>query len=152
MTQQITTWLKIIACFYLALSVSSNAECQKAGKDDVPHGANQTVELAEQKISRLFGTVLFPDRAPAEDIVIELYRRVGKQSFQETMKQVRLTACITENDSKFSFPQLQPGRYLLRVGTRKPAGVNELYVPVILESNARRRADGGLTLILQLGT
>ena len=151
MSQQRTTLLKTIICFYLALSVKSNAECQKVGKDDVPHGANMTVELAEQKVSRLFGTVLFPNREPAGDIVIELYRRVGKQSFQETMKQVRLTACVTANNGKFSFLQLQPGRYLLRVGTRKPAGINELYVPVILKSDGPLRT-GGLTLILQLGT
>ena len=151
MAEQRTILLKIIICFYLALSVTSNVECQKASKDDVPHGANMTVELAEQTVSRLFGTVLFPNREPAGDSVIELYRRVGKQSFQETMKQVRLTACLTANNGKFSFPQLQPGRYLLRVGARKPAGINELYVPVILKSDGPRRT-GGLTLTLLLGT
>jgi hypothetical protein len=151
MSQQRPTLLKIIICFCLTLSVASNAECQKAGKEDVPHGANMTVELAEQKVSRLFGTVLFPNRESAGDIVIELYRRAGKQSVQETMKQSRLTACITENDGKFSFPELQPGRYLLRVGIRRPAGINELYVPVILKSDGPYRT-GGLTLTLLLGT
>ena len=133
-------------------SMLSNAECLEAQAADVPHGANTMIELREQELHYVFGTVLFPRGEPATDIVVEVYRRSGRQSFQEIRQQTRLTACVTTADGKFSFPVLKPGTYLLLLGTRTVAGVNETYVPIILKRGWWRRRGTGLKLTLALGT
>ena len=137
----------------LALSIVCNAECRRAQEDEVPHGANELIELKEQTIKRVFGTISigFGNSAPTPNVVIEVYRTTENQDFQKTVQQKRLTACVTGPDGRFSFPELKPGRYLLRVGMREPAGINVAYVPIIVQS--RKRLKGrGIRIVLQLGT
>jgi len=141
-----------VACC-LALSIACNAECRRAQEDEVPHGANELIELKEQTIKRVFGTISigFGNSAPTPNVVIEVYRTTENRDFQKTVQQKRLTACVTGPDGRFSFPELKPGRYLLRVGMREPAGINVAYVPIIVQS--RKRLKGrGIRIVLQLGT
>lgn len=147
-----TTLRMIACCCCLAASMLANAECKNAQVEDVPHGANETVELRQQKLHRLFGTVQLPDGKPADDIVVEVYRRSGSQSNHDVREQTRLAACVTGNDGGFSFIDIKPGRYLLIVGTRKADGMNELYVPIILKKSWWRRKGSGLRLTLVVGT
>lgn len=138
----------------LALSIVSNAECRRAQEAEVPHGANELIELREQTVKRVFGTISigFGNSAPTPSVVVEVYRSTGNQDFQKTVQQNRLTACVTGPDGRFSFPELKPGRYLLRVGMREPAGINETYVPIIVKSRWKRLKGRGIRITLQLGT
>ena len=145
--------LRWIAIFYCLLaSVWCCAVCKKAHAEDVLHGANQLIELTHKSLSHLHGTALYFRERPANDIVVEIYRQSGSQSFQETMKQPRITACVTVDDGKFSFSGLKPGKYLLFAGPRTDAGVNETYAPITLKNHWWRKGGSGLKLILQLGT
>jgi len=147
------TTLRVIAgCCCLAASMLSNAECKKAQPEDVPHGANYNVELPQQTLHRLFGTVQLPDGTSADDIVVEIYRRSQTQTNTDASKQTRLAACVTGNDGGFYFNDFKPGKYLLIVGVRKGAGMNELYVPIILKKSWWRRKGSGLRLTLVIGT
>jgi hypothetical protein len=59
---------------------------------------------------------------------------------------------VTGNDGGFSFNDIKPGKYLLIVGARKGAGMNELYVPIILKKSWWRRKGSGLRLTLVIET
>ena len=131
----------------------SLAECKKADPKDVPYGANELIEMRPQHLSHVRGTIFFPDKTPAADVVIEVYRPIGKLNPSSTVEQPRITACITGNDGKFSFSDLKSGEYVLHVGTRAPAGVDEVIVPIVMKKILRwRRKGSNLRLILPLGT
>jgi hypothetical protein len=151
--KRLATPLTVFAC-WLALSIVSTGECRKAQEGDVPHGANQLIELKEQPVKRLSGTVLvgFGNSDPAGNVVVEVYRHEGNLDFQKTVQQKRVVACVTGPDGRFSFLELKPGRYLLRVGVREPAGINETYVPVILRSAWKGFKGRSIRVVLQLGT
>src|SRR5579864_3187792 len=121
--RRLPTPLAIFACC-MALSIVCNAECRRAQEDEVPHGANELIEFKEQTVKRVFGTITvgLSNSAPIPNVVVEVYRSTGDRDFQKTVQQNRLTACVTGPDGRFSFPELKPGRYLLRVGMRQPAG------------------------------
>ena len=145
--------LMAFACC-LALSIACNAKCRKAQEAEVPHGANELIELKEQTVKRVFGTISigFGNSGPTPNVVVEVYRSTANPDFQKTIEQRRLTACVTGADGKFSFPELGSGRYLLRVGMKDPAGINETYVPIILKSSRKGLKGRGIRIALQLGT
>ena len=144
---------RMIACFCsIALSIPSHAQCKPAQPESVPRGANMLVELKEQELSQIFGTVRFPQGELANDIVVEIYRRAGMQSLQEARQQPRLVACVTSNDGQFSFAGLKPGRYFVLAGTRRDAGVNEIYLLVTLRKNWLGRKGSGIEFVLVVGT
>ena len=144
---------RMIACFcWIALSILSHAQCKPAQPDDLPHGANTLIELKEQQLSQIFGTVRFPHGELADDIVVEVYRHEGAESLQEARQQARLAACVTSDDGRFSFAGLKPGRYLVVAGTRRTAGVNEIYVPIILKRSWLGKKGSGIIFVLALGT
>jgi len=147
------TTLRTVACLtFLVLPITSRAECRKAHDDEVPQGANMLVELTEQKIHDLFGTVFLPADEPAEDIVVEVYRQSGKQEYNQTVQQKRLAACVTRAEGKFSFPGLKPGTYLVQAGVRRPHGINITYVIINLKSNGSGNRGRGIRIPLTLGT
>ena len=135
----------------LAPPLFSRAECRKAEDNEIPHGANELIELKEQKVQGLFGTILFPTGEPAEDIVVEVYRW-SKKPYTETVQQQRLAACVTGADGKFSFPELKPGSYLLQAGRRERFGVNIAFLVVDLKGNSGKRKGQGIRIQLKLGT
>src|SRR5436190_24116492 len=102
------------------------AQCKKPKDNEVPHGANENILLADQVVERIHGRVFFPNLEPMEDIILEVYRYNGESSYQEIsqvmQEQKRIAACLTGADGKFSFARLKPGKYLLRAGTRHPKG------------------------------
>jgi hypothetical protein len=144
---------RMIVCFcWIAVSILSQAQCKPAQTEDVTHGANMLIELKEQKLNHVFGTVSFLGGDWANDIVVEVYRREGTESLQEARQKPRLAACVTSNDGQFSFAGLKPGRYLVLAGTRKEAGVNEIYVPIILKRSWLGSRGSGIRFVLTLGT
>jgi hypothetical protein len=143
----------LFACC-LALSIVCTAECRRAQEAEVPHGANELIELKKQTVKRVFGTIFigFGNSAPTPNVVVEVYRSTVNQDFKKTVQQNRLTACVTGPDGKFSFPELKQGRYLLRAGMREPAGINETYIPIIVKSRWKGFKGRGIRITLQLGT
>ena len=90
------------SCALLVAFTFSCAECKKANPEDVPQGANELIELSTQKITHVSGTVLFPDGIPAGDIVVEVH--TYSENLERQRESARITACITGDDGKFSFP------------------------------------------------
>jgi hypothetical protein len=147
------TTLRTVACLsFLALPITSRAECRKAQDNEVPNGANELIALREQKIRGLFGTIFLPNDEPAEDVVIEVYSLHGYEDYSVTTRTKRLAACVTGGDGRFSFPELKPGRYLLRAGVRSPHGINITYVIIVLKSNGSGDKGRGIRIPLTLGT
>jgi len=143
------------ACFFILVSLPMPclAGCKGAGKSDVPNGANELVEIAEQEVGAIRGIVLAPgSKEPFADVVVEVYRFTGQdtyQNLQETVAKKRLAGCITRKGGKFSFPDLEPGGYLLRLGTPYPHGINEAYAIVTLGPWVRSKR---IEIQLTLGT
>ena len=105
------TTLRTLACLnLLALPMVSRADCAKAHDHDRAHGANELIQLQDKQVDRVFGTIFFPNGETAKDIVVEVYRLMGNQRYNETIRQKRVAACVTGVSGKFSFPKLKPGR------------------------------------------
>ncbi len=143
---------KIVCFCWIAVSILSHAQCKPAQSKDVPHGANTLIELKEQRLSQIFGTVRFPQGEVADDIVVEVYRHAETESLQEARQQARLAACVTGDDGRFSFAGLKPGTYFVLAGTRRDAGVNEIYLLVTLRKNWLGRKGSGIKFVLVVGT
>jgi hypothetical protein len=128
--------------------------CRPAAPDEVPHGANEFIQLEEQSIEQMRGTV-FLNHEPARDIVVEIYDYTGTDSYDDLSRalkeQQRIAACVTGPDGKFSFSGLGTGTYLLRAGTRLPNGINETHVIVSLGTGAPYK-NRRLKIVLTLGT
>ena len=141
---------------------ASQAQCRKAASDDVPHGANEFILFAEQEVAQIRGKAFFPDNQPkhykvaAKDIVAEVYVYDGKENYEDVYKTLRekrrIAACITGPDGNFSFPRLERGRYLLRVGTRKFADFNETYAIFRLNPGLKGHVGQRTEIVLKLGT
>ena len=131
---------------------SPTRSANRRSQGDVPHGANELIELKEEKLSQIFGTIRFPQGELADDIVVEVYRRARTQSLRSQATGQARAACVTSDDGRFSFDGLKPGRYLVLAGTRKNAGVNEIYVPIILKKNWLGRKGSGIRFVLAVGT
>jgi 5-hydroxyisourate hydrolase-like protein (transthyretin family) len=138
------------SCALLVAFTFLFAECKKANPEDVPQGANELVELSTQKITHVSGTVLFPDGMPAGDIIVEVH--TFSENLERERESARLTACITDDDGKFSSPHLNAGKYLLRLGTRNFKGVNEMLVPIVVKRFGWPGKRSRLKLKLVLGT
>lgn len=112
--------------------------CQKALQDDLPHGANETVEFSGETVKRITGRVYYVSNGlPVEDVVVEIYEireadtKLGPYEIKNGKE--RRAACITSNDGSFCFSDLPSGHYLLRAGTRGSSGWNEAFMKVNLD-------------------
>jgi hypothetical protein len=112
MMANLVTPLRTFLFFSALLSVVCHAECRRAHNDEVPHGANELIELREQTVKRVSGTILvgFGGSEPAGNVVVELYRREGNLDVQKTVQQSRVIACVTGSDGRFSFFRPQVGQ------------------------------------------
>jgi hypothetical protein len=155
----------LLSSIVFALIVVSLPErrcsCQKALEQDLPHGANETVEYGEKTVKTIRGRVTDPLGAVLPDgVVVEVFEMASADRKLSPTKIVtereRRTACVTANDGTFCFADLPSGWYLVRAGTRSShAGMNEVYLKVKLD---RRwwsrwfRSDKDIDLQLTLGT
>lgn len=149
---QISNLLYLTVCALISIAGMA-AECRKAKLDDVPHGANEFVQLQPITVKQVHGQVFFSDTEPAKDIVVEIFRYAGNDSYKEmskALKDKRVAACLTGPDGKFAFPRLTPGRYLLRAGTLHSMGWNEIHIVVNVDK--RQPANTPLRLTLLIGT
>ena len=61
-------WIAVFYCF--GASVLSYAECKKTQAEDIPHGANELIELPQKNLNHLHGTVLyFGDKLPMTSLL-----------------------------------------------------------------------------------
>jgi len=121
----------ILLLCVVGLCTASNASCKKARPEQTPNGANELIVLEERTVGVLRGIVSIGAGGPASDVVVEIYRYNGGTDglkMQEFIKSAkRSIACLTSKNGRFAFPQLKPGRYLLRAGTVTSMGINEVY-------------------------
>jgi hypothetical protein len=146
----------VLACL-LSWSMPMEAQCKRPKDDDRPHGANEFILFDKGTVGRIRGEVYFSGVSigqQAKDIVVELYKYSGGDDYKDVYKtlseQKRMVACLTGVDGKFSFPEIKPGKYLLRAGTRDRNQYNEAHVMLILKPS--RRVNKELKVILTLGT
>ena len=134
----------VIACLQLAV-----AQCRKPKDWETPHGANEFHLEDAGAIKRVQGMVSFPKT----DMIIEIYIYSGSQSYEDVNRvlgEKRSAACVTSDGGRFSFPNLKPGRYLLRAGTRERDQFNESHI--ILNLDPKRGNNKKLVIALTLGT
>lgn len=145
-----------IAVCLIGLIQASAAQCREAKENEVPHGANELIQLKSRTVPRIYGTIFWPTGEAAKKTVVEIFHFEGSdddyRDLNTAIEQPRTMACVTGEDGKFSFPGLKPGKYLLRAGTSDEAGVNETYIVLVVKRHARKAGKDGLEIILHLGT
>ena len=152
--------IREIALYAVALGVLSvvdvaEGRCKDAKDGEVPHGANELIQLTDQTVSSIRGEVSGPGEGDAKDIVVEIFSYAGGDSFEDmknALAQKRIAACITGEDGKFSFPHVKRGKYLLRAGTRESRGINETYIILVVDPHITKNAGQGLRIPLHVGT
>lgn len=144
--------LWIVCCVLAALSQPLHARCRHASNDDVPYGANEFIlQDGTEEVGQVFGVVLDPSGAQRH-AVVEVYKYDGGENSTDAMKALedqRIAACITGDDGKFAFPDLPPGRYLLRIGLSDTGGMNEDHLIVRVVRGGTRKK---LEIRLRVGT
>jgi protocatechuate 3,4-dioxygenase beta subunit len=151
----------LLAIFILlaVLPRTPKCNCQIAAESDRPHGANESIEYFGKTVSRIRGRVTNPDGKPAHAAVVEVYEYSSpdnnKTPWEITRYGTRRSACLTDNDGNYCFVGLPSGSYLLRIGTREQAGINDAYVKVRLDRSWERswlRPGKTVEVRLRLGT
>jgi uncharacterized protein (DUF2141 family) len=108
--------------------------------------------LPEKEVGQIRGNVFQANMEFAQDVVVEVYNYEGNDSYEaasQALKSKRIAACVTGPDGKFSFSDLKPGRYLMHLGTRDVAGMNEVNAILNVRPGASRER---LKIKLSLGT
>lgn len=132
------TLICLVCLFQIA-----GAQCTQPKDEDIPHGAKEFVMVKGRVVGRIYGRALFPDDKAkeggrrAKDVVVEIYSYGGVGTREDVdrvvREQKRVAACLTGGDGKFSFPDLKPGMYLFRAGTRAASRYNEIRVILLLD-------------------
>jgi hypothetical protein len=144
----------------LGLFQLAEAQCTQPKGEDSPHGGKEFVLVEGRVVGRIYGRTLFPDAKAkggwrrAKDVVVEIYSYGGDGTREDVRRvvreQKRVAACLTGGDGKFSFPDLKPGMYLFRAGTRAASRYDEIRVILLLDP--RQRVTPELTILIPDGT
>ena len=149
----------VILTLLSVLPDNRKCSCQPALESDLPHGANEAIEYKSKTVSRIHGRVTLPNGEPVQEAVVEVYdcpdRDKDKRAYEIVESGKRRMACLSDEDGNFCFMGLPSGWYVLRVGTRASAGMDESYVKVRLDRTWRRswlRSGRALEVRMHLGT
>jgi hypothetical protein len=138
------------------LSGSSQCDCKKVPTNEISHGANEFILLSELKVNRIAGRTLLPDGEAVNEAIVEVFNYSSSSTdykdVDSALRNKRRAACMTGENGAFCFNKLPPGRYLLRAGTRKSAGINQIHAIITVLPNNQKAPTGGLELTLTLGT
>ncbi len=138
------------------LSGSSQCNCRAIPIIETPHGANEFILISEIKVNRIAGKALLPNEEPANEAIVEVYdyssSSLDYKDVYAVLTDKRRAACMTGENGAFCFKNLPPGRYLLRAGTRKPAGMNQIHAIITVLPKNQKAPTGELELRLTLGT
>jgi protocatechuate 3,4-dioxygenase beta subunit len=137
----------VFAIFGVSLS-RDKCSCQPALEDDYPYGANEVVTIRGGRVESIRGKVSYPTGEPVEKAVVEVYNYTNADRnlppYELAHAKKRAAACLTDEGGRYCFAGLPSGKYVLRVGTHKPEGMQEIYVTVNLDRRwwARRWRSG----------
>jgi hypothetical protein len=133
--------------------------CIKADDRAVPHGANELVEFGSRTLKTIHGTVTLPNNEPVNNAVVEVYDSTNadndKSAYEIATTEQRKFACLPDQNGHFCLSNLPSGRYVLRIGTLQPSGLNEVFLKVKLERAWWKRwfrSGKPLEVVLTLGT
>lgn len=137
----------------LGTGSKNSCTCRPAAEGDWPHSANESVVVDAGAVKWLRGSVTLPNGEPIPEAVVEVYeysaRDKNLDASEVAKSRKRSTACLTNEKGEFCLARLPAGKYVLKVGTRTSAGINDAYVVVNLVPNLRSTRT--LELTLQLG-
>ncbi len=94
-------------------------------------------------------------RKAAENTVVEIYNyrvydsKVSYWEVQQVLQKQKRVACLSDKSGKFSFSNLKVGNYFLRIGTRDPKGLNEVYIVVSRHQQKVKAKERGLKSYFQ---
>ena len=132
---------------------NNSCSCRPAAANDFPHGANEVIQSTAKPVKQLRGNVMLQNGEPISEAVVEVYDYSGRDKRlpygPESLKK-RKAACLTDEKGEFCFTRLPAGKYVLKVGTQAPAGINYSFVIVNLIPDLRSRRK--LEISLNLGT
>jgi hypothetical protein len=138
------------------LSGSPQCDCKAVPANEISYGANEFVLLAELKVNRITGKVLHPQGTPENEAIVEVFNYARSSTdykdVDDALNSKRRAACMTGETGAFCFNDLPPGRYLLRAGTRKSVGINQIHAIIIVLPKNQKAPTGELALTLTLGT
>ena len=132
--------------------------CSKADDNDRAHGANAVVEYEGKTLRTISGKISLPNDEAVSNGVVEIYEINTvdqiKSAYELAGTQDRILACLADKQGRFCISDLPSGRYLLKVGTREPSGLNEVFIKVRLERSWWKRwfrSGKALDIVLPLG-
>jgi hypothetical protein len=138
------------------LSGSSQCNCKTVPANETSHGANESTLIDKLKVKRIAGKVLLPDEEPVNEAIVEVFNYSSSSTdykdVDAALTKKRLAACMTGENGAFCFNKLPPGRYLLRAGTRKSAGINQIHAIITVLPNNQKAPTEEIELRLSLGT
>ena len=135
-----------------------NCACHLASAEDAPHGANESVVIIGKAVKRLQGTLSYKGGSLVNGAVVEIYNcassRKDARATELVSNRKRLAACKTGIDGTFCFQGLPSGKYVLRAGTGKSEGWNEVYMIITLDQRwwSKWRKSRNIELTLSPGT
>ncbi|MDQ6788014.1 MAG: hypothetical protein M3033_14510 [Acidobacteriota bacterium] len=141
-----------------AFAQNENCSCNSASENDKPLGGNHVTVQNEGKVKQIRGiTTFFIDDKIFKDVVVEVFeitkeeeKNISDNAWRIVENKQRKIGCITGDDGKFCFKNLQRGTYVLRIGTRTRdvEYFNSVYVVVKLNprSGKNKEIKVGLTV------
>jgi hypothetical protein len=127
----INNGLPILLVLLSPLSALSGGPCtcrRVPATEITRHGGNETIEVTVEKVHRaLAGVVRLNDDEPVADTLVEVFRHVEGKGLR---KPRRVAACLTDEDGKYCFGFLPPGKYKMRVSREHGFNITHLYVTV----------------------
>ncbi len=129
--------------------IAQNFTCSPPKTDESTHWVgNLEIVIVEKKSFRqLRGAVVTPNLDPFENALVEVFTNPGYLMIKAPTdkrgrpEQLRIAACRTGKDGRFSFPDLPPGRYELRSSSEDSAtGWNVTQVYVVVNPSGKKKA------------
>lgn len=159
---KITLLLLIFASFFVAFANDKNCTCVKS-KESTRYGGNIWITQQEEgTFKKIAGKVQFPGSDDMEGALVEVFDKPdyllcdylpnnpNNCTTEPPKKQHRKAACITEKDGSFCFKNLKAGKYELRIS--KGSGWNVVHSIVVVNPKAKDAKDGGIEIIMSVGT
>src|SRR5215813_8920703 len=138
------------------LSGSSQCNCKTVLTNEAPHGANEFILISGIKVNRIAGKVLLPNEEPVNEAIVEVFNYSSSSTDYKAVDAAlyykRRAACMTGENGVFCFNKLPPGHYLLRAGTRKSVGINQIHAIITVLPKNQKVPTRELELRLTLGT
>ncbi len=122
--------MRLIASMFLLISLGTAQQnnkcvCQMEPNESPVLGNVDTGLMKGGRFRILHGRVLYPNGEPVENAIVEVFtypKGIDNQYLRAHLlnSRDRKTACMTGENGRFCFTGLSSGKYLLRIGTRRP--------------------------------